>query len=161
VEARREAVAALGPVFAEHAAELGLPEAVLRYEGAPPTVEALERRYDRDVERGWTGLGPHLDDVGIIAGARDLRGFGSQGEQRIAVLSLLLGEADLVAERSGIPPLLLLDDVLSELDPERRRILAERILRRGQTLVTSTTAAALPAEPDQMLEVTPGHAVAR
>ena len=161
VEARHEAVAALGPAFAEHAGELGLAEAVLRYEGDPPTVEALERRYDRDVERGWTGLGPHLDDVGIIAGARDLRGFGSQGEQRIAVLSLLLGEADLVAERSGIPPLLLLDDVLSELDPERRRILAERILRRGQTLVTSTTAAALPAEPDQMLEVTPGHAVAR
>jgi DNA replication and repair protein RecF len=90
-----------------------------------------------------------------------LRGFGSQGEQRIAVLSLLLGEADLVAERSGIPPLLLLDDVLSELDPERRRILAERISRRGQTLVTSTTAGALPAEPDQVLEVTPGRAVAR
>jgi DNA replication and repair protein RecF len=133
----------------------------LRYESEPPTVEALERRYARDVERGWTGLGPHLDDVGVLAGDRDLRGFGSQGEQRIAVLSLLLGEADLIAERNRIPPLLLLDDVLSELDPERRRILAERISRRGQTLVTSTTAGTLPTKPDQVLEVTPGRAVAR
>ena len=161
VEARQEAVAQLGPAFAEHAGELGLPDAVLRYEGEAPTVEALERRYERDVERGWTGIGPHLDDIAVLAGARDLRGFGSQGEQRIAVLSLLLGEADLLTERSGVPPLLLLDDVLSELDPERRRILAERISRRGQTLVTSTTAAALPTEPDQVLEVTPGRAETR
>jgi DNA replication and repair protein RecF len=161
VEARRETVAQLGPAFAERAGELGLPDAVLRYEGEALTVEALERRYERDVDRGWTGIGPHLDDIAVLAGQRDLRGFGSQGEQRIAVLSLLLGEADLIAERSGMPPLLLLDDVLSELDPERRRILAERISRRGQTLVTSTTAGALPTEPDQMLEVTPGRAVAR
>jgi DNA replication and repair protein RecF len=161
VQARWEAVAALGPAFAEHAGELGLSNAVLRYEAEPPTVEALERRYDRDVERGWTGVGPHLDDVGVLAGERDLRGFGSQGEQRIAVLSLLLGEADLIVARSGISPLLLLDDVLSELDPERRRILAERISRRGQTLVTSTTEGALPTEPNQVLEVRPGHAVTR
>jgi DNA replication and repair protein RecF len=161
VQARREAVAQLGPAFAERAGELGLAGAVLRYEGEEPTVEELERRSARDAERGWTSVGPHLDDVAILAADRDLRGFGSQGEQRIAVLSLLLGEADLLVERSGIPPLLLLDDVLSELDPERRRILAERIARRGQTLVTSTTAEALPAEPDRVLEVTPGRAVAR
>ena len=73
------------------------------------------------------------------------------------MLSLLLAEADLIAERAGVPPLLLLDDVLSELDPDRRRILAARIADRGQTLVTSTSAAALPAEPDQLLEVTPGR----
>jgi DNA replication and repair protein RecF len=161
VHARREAVAQLGPAFAERAGELGLADAVLRYDGEEPTVEELERRAARDAERGWTSIGPHLDDVAVLAGDRDLRGFGSQGEQRIAVLSLLLGEADLLVERSGIPPLLLLDDVLSELDPERRRILAERIARRGQTLVTSTTAEALPTEPDQVLEVTPGRVVAR
>ena len=161
VESRREVLAALRPGFAERAEELGLATAELRYDAEPPSVEELELRYERDLERGATGLGPHLDDVAILAGGRDLRGFGSQGEQRLAILSLLLGEADLIAERSGVPPLLLLDDVLSELDPERRRILAGRLARRGQTLVTSTSAAALPAEPDQLLEVSPGRVEAR
>ena len=161
VEGRCEAVETLTPGFAGQAAAFGLDGAVLRYEGEPPTVEALERRYERDLERGSTGLGPHLDDVALLAGDRDLRGFGSQGEQRLAVLSLLLAEADLLAERGDVPPLLLLDDVLSELDPERRRILAERIARRGQTLVTSTTAAALPTDPDQLLEVAPGRVESR
>ena len=157
VEARLETIAALEPGFAERAGEFGLAGARLQYDGEPPTVEALELRYDRDLERGSTGLGPHLDDVAVLAGERDLRGFGSQGEQRLAVLSLLLAEADLIADRAGVPPLLLLDDVLSELDPDRRRILAARIADRGQTLVTSTSAAALPAEPDQLLGVTPGR----
>ena len=106
---------------------------------------------------GSTGLGPHLDDVTILSGSRDLRSFGSQGEQRLAVLSLLLAEAEVIVDRTGIPPLLLLDDVLSELDPGRRRILSDRISREGQTLITSTSAAALPAEPSQLLEVTPGE----
>jgi DNA replication and repair protein RecF len=161
VEGRRSTVAALSPGFATQAAAFGLDGAVVRYEGAPPTVVALEQRYERDLERGATGLGPHLDDVAVLAAGRDLRGFGSQGEQRLAVLSLLLAEADVLAERGDPPPLLLLDDVLSELDPDRRRILAERIARRGQTLVTSTTAAALPTDPDQLLEVSPGRVASR
>ena len=69
----------------------------LEYRGEPPTLAALEARIDRDVERGATGLGPHLDEIGVVAGDRDLRSFGSQGEQRLAVLSLLLAEADLLA----------------------------------------------------------------
>jgi DNA replication and repair protein RecF len=157
VEARLETIAAIAPVFEGRVGEFGLEDATLRYDGDPPTVEALEARYGRDLERGSTGLGPHLDDVAVLAGGRDLRGFGSQGEQRLAVLSLLLAEADLLGGRSGVPPLLLLDDVLSELDPERRRILAAGMARGGQTLVTSTTAAALPAEPDQLLAVSPGR----
>jgi DNA replication and repair protein RecF len=161
VEARREVVAALGPAFTARAGAFGLADAELRYEAEPPTVDELERRYDRDVQRGATGAGPHLDDVAVLAGGRDLRSFGSQGEQRLAVLSLLLAEADLLYERTNTPPLLLLDDVLSELDPDRRRILAERIAHRGQTLVTSTTAAALPTEPDQLLEVSPGRVEVR
>jgi len=161
VSGRREVVAALAPGFSAQAAAFGLDAVVLRYEGETPTIEALEQRYERDLERGSTGLGPHLDDAAVLAGERDLRGFGSQGEQRLAVLSLLLAEADLLAERGDPPPLLLLDDVLSELDPERRRILAERIARRGQTLVTSTTAAALPTDPDQLLEVAPGRVESR
>jgi DNA replication and repair protein RecF len=153
VEARRTVVAALQPGFAERAGELGLPDAALRYEGEPPTADLLEGRLERDLERGATGLGPHLDDVEILAGERDLRTFGSQGEQRLAVLALLLAEAELVQAQRGFAPLLLLDDVLSELDPERRRILADRLRAFGQTLITTTSAAALPAEPDQLIEV--------
>jgi DNA replication and repair protein RecF len=156
VAARREVLALLSPAFAERGGELGLDDAELRYEGTAPTVSALDARLDRDLERGATGLGPHLDDVVIASGARELRSFGSQGEQRLAVLALLLAEAELITSRQGIPPLLLLDDVLSELDPARRRILADRVARVGQALITATDAAMLPAEPQQLLEVTPG-----
>jgi DNA replication and repair protein RecF len=156
VAARREVLALLAPPFAERAGELGLDDAELRYDGAAPAVSALDDRLDRDLERGATGLGPHLDDVVIASGPRELRSFGSQGEQRLAVLALLLAETELIASRQGIPPLLLLDDVLSELDPARRRILAARVARVGQALITATDAAMLPAEPQQLLEVTPG-----
>ena len=156
VAARREVLALLGPLFAERAGEFGVPEVELRYSGSPPTAAALEERLERDVERGATGAGPHLDDIVLASGTRELRSFGSQGEQRLAVLALLLAEAELIAERRGAPPLLLLDDVLSELDPARRRILATRVGTAGQALVTATDAAMLPVEPDQLLEVSPG-----
>jgi len=157
VVARKEALALIGPPFADRAGELGLPDAELRYDGQPPSTAALEERLDRDLERGVTGVGPHLDDVVVASGGRELRSFGSQGEQRLAVLALLLAEAELIVDRRGVPPLLLLDDVLSELDPERRRILAARVATAGQALITATDAAMLPAEPDQLLEVTQGE----
>jgi DNA replication and repair protein RecF len=155
-EARSEVLALLAPAFAERADELGLPAARMTYEGEPPTLATLEERLDRDLERGSTGLGPHLDDILLTSGTRDLRNFGSQGEQRLTVLALLLAEAELIAERRGYGPLLLLDDVLSELDPNRRRVLAERVQGAGQTLVTATQASSLPVEPAQLLEVAPG-----
>ena len=158
VDGRREAITMLGPLFAERADELGLPGGELRYEADPPTAEALQARLDDDLDRGTTGLGPHLDDVEIRADDRDLRRFGSQGEQRLAVLSLILAEATLLAERGPAPPLLLLDDVLSELDEGRRAALAERLAGHGQTLITATAASALPADPAQLVEVTPGAA---
>jgi DNA replication and repair protein RecF len=157
VAARKEALAVLQPPFAERAGELGLAGAELRYEGEPLTIAALEERLERDLERGVTGAGPHLDDIVLAAGTRDLRSFGSQGEQRLTMLALLLAEAELITARRGVPPLLLLDDVLSELDPERRRILAARVAGAGQALITATDVAMLPAEPDQLLEVTPGE----
>jgi DNA replication and repair protein RecF len=156
VESRTEVVAWLAPGFAERADELGLPSARLTYAGDPPTVELLEARLDRDLERGATGLGPHLDDILLTSGTRDLRSFGSQGEQRLTVLALLLAEAELISDRRGFAPLLLLDDVLSELDPNRRRVLAERVLETGQTLITATEASSLPVAPAQLLEVSPG-----
>jgi DNA replication and repair protein RecF len=91
--------------------------------------------------------------VGVLSADRDLRAFGSQGEQRLAVLALLLGEAELLEEQRGVRPLLLLDDVLSELDPERRRILTERLRVSGQALVTSASRNAFPGDPAQTLEV--------
>jgi DNA replication and repair protein RecF len=158
VMARDETIGALGPPFAERAAELGLAGAELIYKAEPPTAQALEARLDEDLDRGTTGLGPHLDDVGISAGGRDLRRFGSQGEQRLAVLSLLLAEAELLTQRGPAPPLLLLDDVLSELDERRRTALAERLAASGQTFITATGASALPVTPSQLVEVVPGSA---
>ncbi|MDQ2968687.1 MAG: DNA replication and repair protein RecF [Actinomycetota bacterium] len=156
VESRTEVVAWLAPGFAERADELGLPSARMTYQGEPPTVALLDARLERDLERGATGLGPHLDDVLLTSGTRDLRSFGSQGEQRLTVLALLLAEAELIAERRGFAPLLLLDDVLSELDPNRRQVLAERVFGTGQTLITATEAASLPVAPAQLLKVSPG-----
>ena len=154
VDQRRATLASLSEGFGEYAGELALPAATLRYEGDPPTREQLEQRLDRDVDRGATGLGPHLHDVVVASDARDLRQFGSQGEQRLAVLALLLAEARLLS----VPPLLLLDDVLSELDPDRRRILAGLLGDRGQTVITATHASALPTMPAQVVEVEPGTA---
>ena len=156
VAARLDVLELLAAPFGARAAELGLSAARVRYEGDPPTFEALEVALERDLERGATSLGPHLDEIVLEAGERELRSFGSQGEQRLALLALLLAEAETIADRTGVPPLLLLDDVLSELDPDRRRILADRVRSAGQALITATDAAMLPAEPDQLLEVTPG-----
>jgi DNA replication and repair protein RecF len=155
VAARRDTLAQLEPGFVERAGELGLAGGSLAYDGEPPTVDALVARLELDVRRGTTGAGPHLDDIRIAAAGRDLRSFGSQGEQRLALLALLLAEAELVPAS----PLLLLDDVLSELDGGRRRVLADRIARMEQTVVTATQSSALPAEPAQIVEVTPGQAV--
>jgi DNA replication and repair protein RecF len=159
-DARRELVELLSLRFAPSAAEFQLDDAELRYEGEPVTAEQLDARLEADLSRGFTGLGPHLHDVAVVVGGRDLRSFGSQGEQRLAVLSLLLAEADLIAERGMPEPLLLLDDVLSELDPDRRRILASRLRRPGaQAFLTATSKAALAGDPDVLVEVTPGRAV--
>jgi DNA replication and repair protein RecF len=157
VDARRETVGLLSDAFAARGEAFGLASASLVYEGSGPSTEALDQRLERDLERGTTGIGPHLDDVRVLAGSRDLRSFGSQGEQRLAVLCLLLAEADLIAVRRAAPALLLLDDVLSELDARRRAVLAKALPAGSQTLITATDAAALPAEPDQLLHVDPGR----
>jgi DNA replication and repair protein RecF len=157
VAARRRALELLARPFAGLSAEFGLGLGQLVYEGDPPTHDELGARAQRDLERGTTSAGPHLHDVALLAGERDLRSFGSQGEQRLAVLSLLLAEAAVLLERGGVAPLLLLDDVLSELDPDRRSSLVRLLPTGAQTLITSTTAGALPAPPRQLLEVSPGE----
>jgi DNA replication and repair protein RecF len=144
--ARSELVAALAPGFAAHAGTLGLEAGTLGYDEQPLSAEDLEAGLERDLTRGTTGLGPHLRDIEIRAGGREIRGFGSQGEQRTAVLALLLAEAGVLADRRGSPPLLLLDDVLSELDAQRRRALLDGLPEGGQTVVSATSADALPPE---------------
>ncbi|HZB85483.1 MAG TPA: hypothetical protein VE289_02855, partial [Gaiellaceae bacterium] len=151
--ARARLVGLLSPGFAERAAALGLAGGSLAYEERGLALEELAARLPRDLERGTTGVGPHLRDVEIRAAERDLRSFGSQGEQRIAVLALLLAEAALLAEQRGNPPLLLLDDVFSELDESRRRNLLARLPPGGQTVITATEREHFPpgAEPPALV----------
>jgi DNA replication and repair protein RecF len=160
---RAEAISALSEPFERTAETLGLPGARLGYSFRGLTVGDLEKSLERDLERGTTRIGPHLRDVKVAAGGRDLRQFGSQGEQRIAVLSLVLGEARLVAERRGEPPLVLLDDVLSELDDRRREALLSEVPTGFQTIVTVTTLRSLPSSvrPALVVDVAPGRALAR
>lgn len=154
--ARSVTLSLLAEPFAARAEELGLRDTRLELLGEPATVAGLEARLQRDLERGSTGAGPHLDEILILAGDRDLRVYGSQGEQRMTVLALVLAEAELLTAHDGIAPLLLLDDALSELDEARRRIISERVGCVGQAVVTATGAEALPLAPAQLLEVTPG-----
>jgi DNA replication and repair protein RecF len=156
VRARAQAIELLAPPFAAIAGRLGLEAATVAYDEVAPTRDDFEARLARDIERGLTGIGPHLHDVDLHADGRELRSFASQGEQRVAVLSLVLAEAEAIASRSGSTPLVLLDDVLSELDEDRRRALAGIVETLGQTVLTATSATLLPVEPAQSLAVSSG-----
>lgn len=159
VSARTDVVSQLARGFHERAGELGLAAAGIEYLPCRATREGLAQSLPRDIARGLTSLGPHLDEVRFLADGHDLRAHGSQGEQRVAVLALLLAEAELLADRRSVPPLLLLDDVLSELDGDRRAALVTRLRAGGQTLVTAAVRGALPGDPDQLLAVRPGSVV--
>jgi DNA replication and repair protein RecF len=144
--ARREAVTALDlSAAAGHAAISGGEELRLEYAGPPgDLLAALGRSRAEDVRRGSSGAGPHRDDVVIRLDGRDARGFASQGQQRTAVVSVKLAEAAVVEEMTGERPVLLLDDVLSELDAARRASLLERLGEPGQVVVTSVEADPFP-----------------
>ena len=157
VAARREAISVLARAFGSSAARLGLADAALSYDGDVVTTAEYEERLARDLERGFTGAGPHVHDVRIEAGSRELRSYGSQGEQRVAVLALVLAEAESLAARTMGPPLVLLDDVLSELDEDRRLALSDLISTGGQVVITATSPSAFPAEPAQSLVVSFGE----
>jgi DNA replication and repair protein RecF len=121
----------------------------LRYETNAPRLpgesprDALARRLDETAEKevwnGTTLVGPHRDDLVFELGGRDLAGFASRGQQRTAILAYKLAELDLLTVLDGRPPLLLLDDVFSELDPARRSHLVRRIADLPQAFVTTTT----------------------
>ena len=101
----------------------------------------------RDIARAATGVGPHLDDLVLRVGGMSLRSYGSQGQQRTGALALKLAELFYLQENIGEAPILLLDDVMSELDADRRRALLDFIRHeRIQTFITATDAAYFPAE---------------
>ena len=143
---RRSAIEALAGPFGRWCGDLGLagdPALTYRPRSRASTADdlagELRDRIAGDLERGFTGHGPHRDDVALQREGRELRAYGSQGQQRLALLSLLLAERDALAVHRDVAPLLLLDDVMSELDGQRRRALID-LLRAtpGQSVITAT-----------------------
>jgi DNA replication and repair protein RecF len=119
----------------------------------------LRERLPGDLERGFTGHGPHRDELAILRDGRELRVYGSQGQQRIALLALLLAERAVVADERGRVPLMLLDDVMSELDGERRELLAQELRSAGQSVIATTDLAHVPGAGDASvtrLRISPG-----
>lgn len=100
--------------------------------------EKIEQRTVAEQHQGTTLVGPHRDEIELTINETPARSYGSQGQQRTLVLALKLAELKLIEEVVGEPPLLLLDDVLAELDPNRQNQLLEAIQDRFQTLITTT-----------------------
>ena len=119
----------------------------IQYQGPPENMAvAVHNSLSDDLRRGATSVGPHRDDLRILLDGHDARAYGSQGQQRTAVVSLKLAEAALVERRTGERPVLLLDDVLSELDGERRAALLRQVGAEGQVIITSVEAGPFPPE---------------
>jgi DNA replication and repair protein RecF len=149
-EQRRLFVESLSPRIERLHAQLGNGEAV-RVAYAPKdegwTSDSLLDLYAQnrhlEVARGSTIFGPHRDDLQIDVAGRDGRLFGSQGQQRTAVISLKLACLEVSGQELGIPPLLLLDDIFSDLDESRRELLVDVVLENaGQVVLTCTEASA-------------------
>ena len=101
--------------------------------------ETLKARKFSDIKRGSTSLGPHLDDLKFFINGRELKLFGSQGQLRTAALAIKLSELQFLKSETGEYPILLLDDVMSELDAERREQLLNFLRREKiQTFITAT-----------------------
>jgi len=148
VDARANAVNELAPEAARCHAEIGGGERLqIEYLGPPEDMAAaVHNSLAEDLRRGTTSIGPHRDDLRLLLGGQDARGYGSQGQQRTAVVSLKLAEAELVARRTGERPVLLLDDVLSELDLERRGALLRQVGGGGQVVITSVDVGPFPPD---------------
>jgi len=148
---RRQAyVLELGPATTRFQARLGDGEVLsLEYvtNDDDPLVMAYPAMRHVDIARGSSTLGPHRDDLNVLVDNRSARLFGSQGQQRSAVISLKLAALEVATEQIGTAPILLLDDILSDLDERRRQVLIEIVLEhRGQAILTCTEAQA--AGPD-------------
>jgi DNA replication and repair protein RecF len=152
---RAETLAALAAPLADAHAEIAPGEGLLTIRSvssAPPAPgesmeDALRRRLadtaDKEIWNGATLVGPHRDDMAFDLDGRELSGFASRGQQRTAILAYKLAQLDLLTSTDGQAPLLLLDDVFSELDPGRRGHLVRRVGGLPQAFVTTTALADL------------------
>lgn len=126
---------------------------------------ALEASRSSDVGRGGTSVGPHRDDLTIEIDEREGRLYGSQGQQRTSVIAIKLATLEVAREELGLPPLLLLDDILSDLDEHRRALLVDIVLENaGQAVLTCTEAEAAGQrilDQAQLFEVRAGTVTAR
>jgi DNA replication and repair protein RecF len=152
---RAEAVALIAAPFTQRAAALGCSgELLLEYRPRARAADEheyaaeLHERLPGDLERGFTGYGPHRDELAIARDGRELRVYGSQGEQRLALLALLLAERAVLAEQRRRVPLMLLDDVMSELDAERRELLVAELRTGAQSVIATTDLAHVPGATD-------------
>jgi DNA replication and repair protein RecF len=149
---RTAAVTAVSELVPELAEELGMGASMAiayrprsRAESAEDLADELAVKTESDLERGFTGHGPHRDELSLLRDGRELRTYGSQGQQRLALLALLLAERDAIARLRGSLPVMLLDDVMSELDHERRLALSTRLRAgAGQAVVTSAELSQVP-----------------
>jgi DNA replication and repair protein RecF len=153
---RNGALDLIAEPFARIGAELGLDrEPSLSYRPRSSATEPaqlageLAERVELDLERGFTGHGPHRDDLATEHAGHDLRAYGSQGQQRLALLALLLAERDVIGAHRPAAPVMLLDDVMSELDRDRRQALVD-LLRAspGQSVITTTDLEHVPGGTD-------------
>jgi len=146
--ARAKALTEIGPIAARRHAEIGAGEAlVVEYVGPPDDLAmAVQNALTEDLRRGSTSVGPHRDDMRVLLDGQEARSYASQGQQRTAVVSLKLAEAEVVEKRTGERPVLLLDDVLSELDLERRGALLRQVMGGGQVVITSVDAGPFPPD---------------
>jgi DNA replication and repair protein RecF len=150
IESRAEVVEALSAPVTELGAALGLEGMEIRYRPrVPPERErigsGLAERREHDLGRAYTSFGPQLDEVELRFGGRALKRFGSQGQHRIALLALLLAERRALIAAGRPSPLMLLDDVMSELDPARREMLVATLADAGQVMLTATEREQVPA----------------
>ena len=167
VQARRQAVVQLDRLSRGHYAHIsGRDNEVLAlaYQGtlsastnpSQDMAQALKDARQEDLRRQTTSVGPHRDDIEVTLAGQDIRVYGSQGQARTAILSMRLSQIDVLEQAQGDTPLLLLDDVLSELDMSRRARLLAR-LNRVQTLLTTTELNDLgDVNPACVLRVAPG-----
>lgn len=119
-----------------------------KYEGSEEEIfsqflTALSERTEKDIETGYTTVGPHRDDLKIKINSVDVRAFGSQGQQRTASIALKLAEAEIFREKFGEYPVLILDDAMSELDKKRRSRLIDYV-KKMQTIITCTEPECVP-----------------
>ena len=153
---REQAIEAIADLFRRVSDALGLdgdPSLAYRPRSRARDPEELAselaEHLESDLERGFTGHGPHRDDVVTLREGRDLRTYGSQGQQRLALLALLLAERETIAAQRDGPPLMLLDDVMSELDRSRRRALVELLQAvGGQSVITTTDSEDVPGSTE-------------